>query len=111
MYYLLNYIPNILFVVLSIIPIKLEFSIFIALYFFVVPIYLVVINKHFLFEGDISQIKGIICMISSNTFNVLFVIISNKIKTGTYFSDTPEIIFLLMWGIPCLITILSLLRR
>lgn len=107
MYYLINYVPTILCVIISIASIKIDFGVFAILYLFAQPLYLLIVNTLYICNKTISWFNSIIHMFSTVLLNVIYVIIIHKIKTGYYIGDVPEGIYYLMIGIPCVIILIG----
>ncbi len=103
MYYLLNYFPSILYIIFSIVSIKIDFGIFAIAYLFVKPLYLLGVNIHFICKKSISYGVSVIHMFSVIIFNVLYTITVHKIQTGYFIGDVPEGIYYIMFGVPALI--------
>ena len=108
MYYLLNYTPAILYIIDSMVPIKIDFGVFAIIYLFAQPLYLLIVNVPFVCKKSISYATSIICMLSVIIFNVLYTIIIHKIQTGYFIGDVPEGIYYLMIGVPALIIIVGM---
>lgn len=108
MYYLLNYVPSILYIVVSMLSIKINFGIFAVTYLFAQPLYLLVVNIPFICKKSISYVAGIICMFSVIVFNVFYTMVLHKIQTGYFIGDVPEGIYCLMVGVPVLIIIVGM---
>lgn len=106
-YYLLNYVPSILYVVLSMSSIRMNFGVFAIIYLFAQPLYLLIVNMPFVYKKSISYVVSIICMLSVIMFNVLYTMLVHKIQTGYFIGDVPEGLYYLMAGIPTLITIVG----
>lgn len=114
-YYLLNYIPSFIHTILFLIHIKFGFVlcspmdiVYAVFLYLVTPVYLVIINASYLIKGHISYIKSITCMLSVIGINVLWFIITHKIKTGYFIGDVPEGIYYLMFGVPASIILLGI---
>lgn len=105
MYYLLNFAPSILYIVISMLPIKINFGVFAITYLLAQPLYLLIVNILFICKKSISCMVSIICMLSVIMFNILYTMLMHKIQTGYFIGDIPEGIYCLMIGIPILITI------
>lgn len=108
MYYLLNYAPSILYIIVSIVSIKMDFGVFAITYLFAQPLYLLIVNIPFVCKRSISCVASIIYMFSVIIFNVLYTIIIHKIQTGYFIGDVPEGIYYLMTGVPALIIIVGM---
>ena len=108
MYYLLNYAPFILYVVISMLSIKINFGVFAITYLFVQPLYLLIVNIPFIYQKSISYATSIICMLSVIMFNILYTMLMRKIQTGYFIGDVPEGIYYLMTGVPVLIIIVGM---
>lgn len=108
MYYLLNFVPSILYIIDSLVTIKMDFGVFAIIYLFAQPLYLLIVNIPFIYKKSISYVTSIICMISVIIFNVLYTIIIHKIQTGYFIGDVPEGIYYLMIGVPTLIIIVGM---
>lgn len=106
-YYLLNYVPSILYIVLSMSSIRMNFGVFAIIYLFAQPLYLLIVNMPFVYKKSISYVVSIICMLSVIMFNVLYTMLVHKIQTGYFIGDVPEGLYYLMAGIPTLITIVG----
>lgn len=105
MYYLLNYFPSILYIIVSKVSIKMDFGIFAIAYLFVKPLYLLSVNIHFICKKSISYSVSMIHMFSVVIFNVLYTIIVHKIQTGYFIGDVPEGIYYIMFEVPALIIV------
>lgn len=108
MYYLLNFVPSILYIIDSIVPIKIDFGVFAITYLFAQPLYLLIVNIPFVCKKSISCVASMIYMFSVIIFNVLYTIIIHKIQTGYFIGDVPEGIYYLMIGVPALIIIVGM---
>lgn len=108
MYYLLNYTPSILYIIDSMVSIKIDFGVFAIIYLFAQPLYLLIVNVPFVCKKSISYATSIICMLSVIIFNVLYTIIIHKIQTGYFIGDVPEGIYFLMIGVPALLIIVGM---
>lgn len=108
MYYLLNYAPSILYIVVSMLSTKINFGVFAIIYLFAQPLYLLIVNIPFIYKKSISYVASIICMLSVIIFNVLYTIIIHKIQTGYFIGDVPEGIYYLMTGVPALLIIVGM---
>lgn len=109
MYYLLNYIPLILHMVVLMMPIKMNFVVFFSMYLFAQPMYLLIVNIPLLCKKSISYIVSIICMTSVIILNVLYIMILHKIQTGYFIGDVPEQIYYLLFIVPTFIILLGVL--
>lgn len=89
-YYLLNYVPSILYIVLSMSSIRMKFGVFAIIYLFAQPLYLLIVNMLFVYKKSISYVVSIICMLSVIMFNVLYTMLVHKIQTGYFIGDVPE---------------------
>ena len=107
MYYLLNYAPSILYIVVSMMSIKIDFGVFAIIYLFAQPLYLLIVNVPFIYKKSISHVVSIIYMVSVIMLNVLYTMLVHKIQTGYFIGDVPEGLYYLMAGIPTLITIVG----
>ena len=107
MYYLLNYVPSILYVIVSMVFLKIDFTVFAITYLFAQPLYLLIVNVPFVCKKSRSCVASIIYMLSVIVFNVLYTIILHKIQTGHFIGDVPEGIYYLMAGVPALIIIVG----
>lgn len=107
MYYLLNYVPPLLYIMVSMMSIKIDFGVFIIIYLFAQPLYLLIVNVPFICTKSISYVDSIIYMISVIIFNVLYTIIMHKIQTGYFIGDVPVGLYYLMAVIPTLIIIVG----
>ena len=108
MYYLLNYIPSILYIIDSIVPIEMDLGVLAIIYLFAQPLYLLIVNVPFVCKKSISYATSIICMLSVIIFNLLYTMLMHKIQTGYFIGDVPEGIYYLMAGVPILITMVSM---
>lgn len=108
MYYLLNYVPCILYIIDSIARFKIDVGVFAIIYLFAQPLYLLTVNIPFICKKSVSYVGSIICMFSVIVFNVLYTMLVNKILTGYFIGDAPEAIYYLMVGVPALIIIVGL---
>ena len=108
MYYLLNYAPSILYIVVSMMSIKIDFGIFAITYLFAQPLYLLIVNAPCVCKKSISCVASIIYMFSVIIFNVLYTIIRHKVQTGYFIGDVPEGIYYLMTGVPALLIIVGM---
>ena len=108
MYYLLNYAPSILYIIVSIVSIKIDFGVCAITYLFAQPLYLLIVNIPFVCKKSISCVASIIYMFSVIIFNALYTIIIHKIQTGYFIGDVPEGIYYLMTGVPALIIIVGM---
>ena len=108
MYYLLNYAPFILYIVVSMFPTKINFGVFAIIYLFAQPLYLLIVNMPFIYKKSISYVVSIICMLSVIILNVLYTMLMHKVQTGYFIGDVPEGLYYLMAGIPALITIVGI---
>lgn len=108
MYYLLNYVPCILYIIDSIVNFKIDIGVFIIIYLFAQPLYLLIVNIPFVCKKSISYVGSSICMFSVIVFNVLHTMLVNKILTGYFIGDAPEEIYYIMVGVPTLIIVLGL---
>jgi len=108
MYYLLNYAPSILYIVVSMMDIKIEFGVFAIIYLFAQPLYLLIVNIPFVCKKSISCVASIIYMFSVIIFNVLYTIIIHKIQTGYFIGDVPIGIYFLMICIPIIIIVVGI---
>lgn len=108
MYYLLNYAPSVLYIVVSMFSAKINFGVFAIIYLFAQPLYLLIVNVPFIYKKSISHVVSIIYMVSVIMLNVLYTMIVHKIQTGYFLGDVPEGIYYLMAGIPALIIIVGM---
>lgn len=108
MYYLLNYIPSILYIIDSMVPTKIGFGVFAIIYLFAQPLYLLIVNVPFVCKKSISYATSIICMLSVIIFNMLYTMVMHKIQTGYFIGDVPEQIYYLMFVVPALIILLGI---
>lgn len=100
--------PSILYIVVSMMSIKIDFGVFSITYLFVQPLYLLIVNVPFIYKKSISYVASIIYMVSVIIFNILYTMIVHKIQTGYFIGDVPEGIYYLMVGIPALIIIVGM---
>lgn len=108
MYYLLNYVPNMLYILILAMPIKVNPVLFFIMYLFVQPIYLLIVNVPFVCKKTTSYTKCIVCMVSTIIFNAVLTIAIHKIRTGYFIGDVPEGLYYLMVGVPILIIVIGL---
>ena len=110
MYYLLNYIPSIVYIVMFMLPkpITLDAVVYITIYLFIQPLYLLAVNIYFIYQKSISYVVSIICMVSVVIFHILPIMIYNKIKTGYFTGDVPEGVYYLLFFIPFSIIIVGI---
>ena len=108
MYYLLNYAPSILYIIVSMFSIKINFGVFAIIYLFAQPLYLLIVNILFIYKKSMSYVVSILCMLLVIVFNVLYTMLYNKIQYGYFIGDVPEGIYYLMIGIPTSIIIIGM---
>ncbi len=107
MYYLLNYAPSILLIILSATAVEIDFSVYAITYLFVQPIYLLFVNMVFICKKTISYANGIMYMASVLVFNVTYTIILHKIETDYFLGDVPIEIYFFMICIPMIVILLG----
>lgn len=109
MYYLLNYIPCIMQFVLFNLPfeVNMDIVVYAVLYFFVMPVYLLIVNCRFLLKGIFTFLKSICFMLSVVVINVAIIMVVHKIKTGYFFGDVPGSLYGIMLGIPSAIILIG----
>lgn len=107
-YYFLNYIPSILYVVIMLSSIEVGFGVGAIVYLFVQPLYLLIVNASFVCKKSISYTHSIICMLSVVIFNGVYTIIEHKIRTGYFAGDVPIDIYILMFGVPIVVIVLGI---
>ena len=114
MYWLLNYLPLIMQIVIHSIPLvskislNINFGLYMVISCFILPIYLLLVNGYYIKSRVISYKLGIVCMISVVLLNVLVFLISHKIRHGTFIGDVPEGLYYLWVGIPCAIMLIGM---
>ena len=118
LYLLLNYIPAVLWIIISMIFIEMNVSVFAVTYLFVQPLYLLFVNISFIRKKTISYIAGIIYMISVVLFNLLHSMavhricilkrVVYKIQTDCFLGDAPIELYYYMFVIPTSIIIVGI---
>ena len=110
MYYLLNYIPCITQVLITIFRDVFNIdllTVYAIMYLFLTPIYLLLINFIYLRNGYLTFTKSIVFMLSVIFMKVAIAIVAHKIETGYFIGDVPEQIYYLMIGVPSVIVIIG----
>ena len=114
MYWILNYIPLILQIILFSLSLnfKIKFNIDFAIYavinLFVLPIYLLVVNVIYMKDKMLSFTISFGCMLSVIILNVIVIMVTHKIQTGYFIGDVPEGIYYMLIGIPTVIIIIGM---
>ena len=96
MYWLLNYIPIFLQIMLFgvVLNTRISFNISIGIYgvinLFVFPLYLLVVNTIGINKGRLTFVKSIGRMFSAVILNTVVILVTHKIQTGYYIGDVPE---------------------
>ena len=114
MYWLLNYAPIFLQIILFGVSlnIKIDFNINFGVYaiinLFVFPVYLLLVNAIYINKKMLSFTKGISCMLSVIILNIILILITHKIQTGYFIGDVPEGIYYLLIGIPTIIILIGM---
>lgn len=114
MYWILNYIPLILQIILFSLSLnfKIKFNIDITIYavinLFVLPIYLLVVNVIYMKDKMLSFTISFGCMLSVIILNVIVIMVTHKIQTGYFIGDVPEGIYYMLIGIPTVIIIIGM---
>lgn len=120
MYWLLNISPlliEILILLLSQIFNKnSNFNLLIFISYFmwilaILPIYLLIVNFHYLKIGRVSHIWSLVCMLLVIALRVCIDLINHKIKFGEFIGDVPEQIYCFEIIIPAIIIIIGLIIR
>lgn len=114
MYWLLNYIPIFLQIMLFgvVLNTRISFNISIGIYgvinLFVFPLYLLVVNTIGINKGRLTFVKSIGRMFSAVILNTVVILVTHKIQTGYYIGDVPEGIYYLLIGIPTVIIVIGM---
>ncbi len=103
MYYILNYVPFALIVILYSLNISMNPALYLVLYLLGQPIYLLTVNIRFVLAGKMSYVKSLIYMLSAVILGFVFTVVEHKIRTGYFMGDVPEGLYCLMAGIPALV--------
>ncbi len=115
MFWLLNYIPLLFQIVLHITPLisklqfNLNFGIYMILYLFITPLYLLLVNFYYLKLSLIPYKISCIYMLSVVLLDFVVFLVIHKIKYGTFIGDIPEGLCILMIVIPVAIILLGIL--
>ena len=120
MYWYLNYLPLVVDCVIEIYAIFQKFcgfryeynhmsTILMLLWSLILsPIYLLCINFNYINKKSITYAMSVICMVSVIVARVVVIIISHKIKWGTFIGDVPEGIYYLFIIVPLIIVLIGM---
>ena len=114
MYWLLNYAPIFLQIILFGVSLNIEinfninFGVYAIINLFVFPVYLLLVNAIYINKRMLSFTKGISCMLSVIILNIILILITHKIQTGYFIGDVPEGIYYLLIGIPTIIILIGM---
>lgn len=112
MYWCLNYLPLIIDCVIDIYSIAQKFcgirheynnmlTIIMFLWLLILsPVYLLCVNFNYINKKLITYAMSVGCMVSVIAARVVVMIISHKIKWGTFIGDVPEGIYYLLFFVP-----------
>ena len=110
MYYLLNFIPSILYAATLIEDMGENFFLFLAVFvLFLQPVYLLFVNIFFLSRRALSYFKSIICMALATLFNPLYTMVVYEVNMGSSVGSSFETACVLMVVVPTAIIIIGLL--